>query len=1227
MTEIILSATTFNQENALLFIPLDFSRHNRTYSFSSAELLLNEPLNHRMALAFDNREEETATLGSVYFSLLYRLSGEKEIMAGWASDEDRRFPMLLNFEEDNRTFQMITNNINACLASKKVAEIELDTCFSVRHAIKSERELLNWQLLENNGRWKIRVDYDSSVFKEGSILRYMQYYMTLLDSALADTSSLIAAVNILTDEDNAVYERMNDTAWDYAKDQTIHGMFEEAVKQFPERVALSSIHGELTYKQLNEKANQTARLLVDKGLEKGSFVTIFMERSLDLVISLLGILKAGGVYVPVDPDHPEDRNRYILADTESAFVLTKSQYKSKVELLCAQVETVKEIIAMDIGITDAYQGLEDVNTTMTASDLAYVIYTSGSTGRPKGALIAHEGVVNLGETVRTDCLIEPEDVLTQFATYSFDASVWDTIGALFYGAHLYLLSPDERVSVEEFATAIERTGTTIITILPTVFFNQLSAYLSEEGYRKLSKVKLITVAGEALYGEQVRSFQRKFQDGIDIVNVYGPTECTVCTTTHKITGYITEDLTNVPIGKPIHNYKVYIVNEENQLCPVHVHGEVYIATVGLAKGYLKQPEKTAEAFIPNPFGEGQIYKSGDIAKLLPDGTIEYVGRRDSQIKIRGHRIEIGEIEDSFSKIPNVQNVAVICKKDMDGQNMLVGYFTTKDSSTLASAVIKRMLGDKLPAYFVPKWIVQLDNMPTSPTGKIDRKGLLSYDHRVGQSTEDNFAEPATAVERIVAHSWQEALNLEEVGRHDDFFSVGGDSLAIIHVLVILKPHFPNLKINDFFQYRTLHALSSRIEQLQAEEQPTIASSSYTGPIIPLEEHPSLPTAEGVELSFKAPSAVLLTGSTGYLGSYLLHELLVQSQAVVYCLVRPGLDSGISRIQNSMAFFFGARISELMEGRVIPIEGDLERTDLGLSIADRQLLSAKLEAILHSAADVRHFGDEEQFAKTNIAGTHTLIELAKACEKKVRFHHISTLGIPEDLALSGQWNAVVEQQQLAPDLRVDNLYTNSKMEAEKALMLAAEQGLAVSIYRAGNLSSHSKTGLFQKNIDSNSFYRMIKAMLLLGKAPEVKWEMDFTPIDYAGQSIVHLALRSDTSGRMFHICNPETVSYDEWFSIIKEYGYEIEGLDSMAYTEWLFDDRFSKDPEGVKLAIAQLEGDGAKDSPFRYGCDSTSQALQQSGIRCAEPDKQLMKNMIDYAVKIGYFPRPHVLQKI
>ena len=833
-----ISAHSTLSNTPVLLIPLDSSRHNRTYSFTSGEYPLDERLNRLIRQSQITENEQLALFAAVYFSFIYRLSGEKEMMIELISNDGSGTPLQVNLEE-RATFQrIVTSILQSSKAGQAPLEGDYDTRLSVRHSIKPDRELFNWQLLEENNRWHIKVDYDYSLLESETIARYVSYYETLLESALTDLSAGIASVNILTEADKSVYEQMNDTKGAYASTQTIHGMVEQAAAQYPDRIAVSSVHGELTYRQLNEKANQTARMLLSRGLQKGDFVTLFMERSLELIASLLGILKAGGVYVPVDPDHPEERNRYILEDTKSAFILTKTESMGKAIQQCTGLGTVKEIINIESQI-DHYDGTHNPNVDVMQTDLSYIIYTSGSTGRPKGALIAHEGVVNLGETVPRDCQIEHHDVLTQFATYSFDASVWDTIGALFYGAHLYLLSPEERVSVEDFAAAIERTGTTIITILPTVFFNQLAAYLSEDGYKKLSKVKLITVAGEALYGEQVRAFQRKFHDNIDIVNVYGPTECTVCTTTHKISGYIPDNLTNIPIGKPIQNYQVYIVNEDNQLCPVHVHGEVLIATVGLAKGYLNQPEKTADAFVSNPFGEGQIYKSGDIAKLLPNGTIEYVGRRDSQIKIRGHRIEIGEIEDSFAKIPNVQNVSVICKKDDQGQNMLVGYFTSKDGQSLSAAAVKRMLGDKLPSYFVPKWVIQLEEMPISPTGKIDRKSLHNYEHREEQYAE-SYAAPENEIQHKLADAWQEALSLDRVSIYDDYFAIGGDSLGIIHILAILKPYYPELKINDLFLYKTIDAISKRIEQLKSEAVKVSSTAAVKkGPIIALDEHPAV----------------------------------------------------------------------------------------------------------------------------------------------------------------------------------------------------------------------------------------------------------------------------------------------------------------------------------------------------------------------------------------------------
>ncbi|MCR8642739.1 amino acid adenylation domain-containing protein [Paenibacillus sp. N1-5-1-14] len=1223
-----LNSSILNENLPVLQIPLDFSRHTRTYTYTRLEAPLHPELNKQMITAYNKSEQHLLFL-TTYMAWTYRLSNENELCVVAANANGTLAPIVISIE-GNQSYQQLAATLQDAWNHTPQSTLpiqHLESILSVNaHAelFTNPKFMLHWQLIEDNGSYRICVEYDQSLFTENTMTRYIEYYTLLLTAAMHHPTTAINSTPLLTQIDKDLYEQLNDTQVDYPTDKTIHQMFEHAAATFPSHCAIASSHGELSYVELNARANQFARLLVDKGLRKGDFVTILMERSLETIISILGIMKAGGAYVPVDPEHPEERNSYIIEDTKSAFVVTKESYVDQAKHLCASINTVREVLLLDERL-DTYE-TSNLDLDIRPDDLAYIIYTSGSTGRPKGALIAHEGVVNLGAVVKRDCSINEHEVLTQFATYSFDASVWDTVGALFYGAKLYLLSPEERISVEEFADAIARTKTTIITILPTVFFNQLATYLSDEGFKKLAKVKLITVAGEALYGEMVRAFQRKFGEQIDIVNVYGPTECTVATTTHRISGFIPDDLANVPIGRPIHNYKVYIVNEADQLCPANVPGELYVSTVALAKGYLNQPDRTEQSFVPNPFAENdRIYKSGDIVRLLENGTIEYVGRRDSQIKIRGHRIEIGEIEDCLSKYPNVQDVAIIPKKDQENQNMLAAFFTSQDQSELAVPEIRKFLVEHLPSYFVPKFINQIEQMPIAPTGKLDRKKLALIELAEDHAPSEDYVAPENEVQRIIVEAWEEVLSTKPIGINDDYFQVGGDSLKIMRLLVLLKPHFAGLRINDFFQYKTVAELALRVETL-AEEDQLEEVSSGVWEVSDLDEHPVRVEGSVQIEDYALPKHVLITGTTGYLGSHLLYELLQSSEAHMYCLVRKSATgASLERLEQIMTLYFGDKIIQAMHGRVTIVEGDLEVEQLGLSEADRVLLHEKVDTILHSAADVRHFGDVASFAKTNIHGTQYLLDIAQA-KKGVRFHHVSTIGVPEDLAMSGQWESVCEKPEFADDLAVENVYTNSKLEAEKLLLDAGKNGTAVTIYRAGNLTCHSETGRFQKNIDSNAFYRMIKAMILLGKAPEANWYVDFTPIDYASKSIVHFVMRKDTIGRLLHIVNPKPILYSSFVNMIREYGYEVETMKFKQYENWVLDPSNNQSSEALQLAMAQLEGDGAKDSNYRYGCAEASKMLEGTKVACPEANSTFIRKMIDHAVEIGYFPAARVLQE-
>ncbi|WP_322922683.1 amino acid adenylation domain-containing protein [Paenibacillus campi] len=1206
-----------------LQIPLDYTRKRQKDTF----MLHRFDLGATIANAIHNMESDLqrqSVLLAAYVGWIHRMSFEYETAVLFASDKGI-VPVHISFEQ-TPAFQTVVQQVYDQLVTAQPGQrIQSETVFSFGQTIPAQAgQLINWTIESQPSSLIMVVEYNDSLFKPATIARFSTYYIRLLEGLLNDPTLSVGAIDILNDEDKVLYSALNHTATSYNTDMTYHGAFEAAVLQYPNHTAVSYRETTYSYTELNDQANQIAHLLIQKGLQKGEFVTMFLDRSLYSVISLFGIMKAGGVYVPVDPAHPNERNHYIVQDTRSAFVITQPEHYDKVHELTAGISTLRGVLSIESLVpTTSANLLPNPQTGVGADDLAYVIYTSGSTGKPKGALIGHRGVINLGHILTDYFHVVPEDVMAQFASYSFDASVLDTIAPLFNGAHMYMLDNDERVSIEEFALAVERTGTTVVTALPTVFFNQLSAYLSPEGYERLSKLRLLAVAGEAMYGERVRAFQKNVGASVHIVNVYGPTECTVCTTLHTVSEPLPEHVVNVPLGRPINNYEMFIVNDEYMPCPVGVPGEVYIATVGLAKGYLNQPEKTDAAFIAHPYVEGaKIYRSGDLAKLLPDGTVEYVGRRDSQVKIRGHRIEIGEIEDNLNKYPTIQDAVVVAKKDASEQNMIVAYFTTQDGTTLSPAAIKQFLADRLPSYFVPKFVCQLDAIPLSPTGKAERKRLINYPNTELSEQPAGYVAPQTATQQQIAQAWSQVLNRELIGIEDDFFAIGGDSLHVIHVLSLLKSSYPMLKIGDFFDCKTVAALAVRAEQ-PGNAQATLLPFVHAGEVIELDEYP-VQVASYESAQLLPATGVLLTGATGYLGSYLLHELLLHSKAHIYALVRKtGTTSSTDRLKSTMELYFGRDILTGFDDRVTVIEGNLDQPQIGLSADDYERLQQQMDAIIHCAADVRHFGDSDQFRKTNIQSTDELLKLA-GTRTGIRFHYISTMGIPEDLSLEGKWQQVQQTGQLPEQLYASNVYTNSKLEAEKLVIRAAQQGIAVNIYRAGNLSSHSITGSFQRNIDSNAVYRMIKAILLLGKAPSVEQWMDFTPIDYAARSIVHLALQADTAGRIFHICNPQQIPYSELMTLIQQSGYPVEQLHQEEYRNWLLDSTVNKPAEAIQLAMAQLEGDGARPSPFRYANPLTTQRLEQDGITCVAPDLNFIRAMLSYAASIGYFPTPVML---
>ncbi|WP_313077157.1 non-ribosomal peptide synthetase, partial [Lacrimispora sp.] len=549
----------------------------------------------------------------------------------------------------------------------------------------------------------------------------------------------------------------NNTAIEYPHDKSVIELFEEQVDKTPDSIAAVFGTQCITYGELNGKANQLAgKLRAEYEIKPNDFVAVITERSIEMLISIYAILKAGGAYVPLDPEYPSERIEFILKDCRPKVVLCGTG-KFTIPEDCRQLE-----LADEGSYNASIENLEHVNT---ASDLIYVIYTSGTTGRPKGTMVEHRNVVNLLTHVITDRKINKDSVILQKTSYVFDVSVWELFAPLICGARIVILKSGDEKDPDKIAEVIETNQVTELSFVPSMF----KAFVAEikDNDPRLKTLEGIQLAGEALSGELVSSYKGPGK----LVNYYGPTEDTVYATGYVCNGK--EEI--IPIGKPIGNTKAYIF-QGNELCGIGVPGELCLAGEGIARGYLNRPELSAERFVKNPFGEGKMYRTGDLVCWSLDGNIEYLGRTDEQIKIRGFRVELGEIESRIQEMEDIRETAVIAKKAREGDTCICAYVVSEQQ--VEAKEIRDRLRKVLPDYMVPAYVMQIESIPVTRNGKLDRKALPEPEY---QSTSEYIA-PRNMVEEMIVKAFVSILGVKQVSVTDEFFDLGGDSIKAIRVV-------------------------------------------------------------------------------------------------------------------------------------------------------------------------------------------------------------------------------------------------------------------------------------------------------------------------------------------------------------------------------------------------------------------------------------------------------------
>ncbi|HEX5751790.1 MAG TPA: amino acid adenylation domain-containing protein, partial [Archangium sp.] len=638
--------------------------------------------------------------------------------------------------------------------------------------------------------------YNSGLFEPSTAARMVEHLRTLLEGIAANPGQRLSLLPLLPEhERRELLVDWNRTGVDVPRGVCAHHLFERQAERTPDAIAVSFEGRSLTYRELNHSANQLARALRRRGVGPEVVVGLLMDRSLEMVIGLLGILKAGGAYLPMDPTLPAERLEFMAEDAWLAVMVTRREL----------VEPLNLRVAYVLCLDEEWERIErepggNVESGVGEDNLAYVIYTSGSTGKPKGTLLHHRGLCNTALAAIDAHGVRPDSRVLQFAASGFDASVCEVFSTLLAGARLCLAPREALMPGAPLLATLREQHITAVTLTPSVL-----AQLEPEG---LPALETVISAGEACSPELVR----RWKPGRRFLNAYGPTEVTVCAT---ITAEV--DPKRLSIGRPFPNVRLYVLGPALEPVPVGVVGELYVGGVGLARGYLGRPELTAERFIPDPFGTApgeRLYSTGDLVRYLPDGSLEFLGRRDGQVKIRGHRIELGEVEEALRRHPGVREAAAAVH-ELAGEKSLVAYAVVSGEEAPTIESVRKRLGDALPAYMVPAALVVLDALPLTSSGKLDRRALPAPGGERPR-LEKAFTAPRTRVEELLASAIAEVLGLESVGIDDDFFHLGGDSIRSIQVVARCRERGLEITIADLLQRQNVRGLAEVARSLDAE---------------------------------------------------------------------------------------------------------------------------------------------------------------------------------------------------------------------------------------------------------------------------------------------------------------------------------------------------------------------------------------------------------------------------
>ena len=1038
---------------------------------------------------------------------------------------------------------------------------------------------------DNEGIFRIHYDYLLDRFTEKEIETLHCHLMNLLFGSIEEPSRKIGELTLLSPEERQrLLYHFNDTAIDYPKDKCVHQLFEERVSKTPEKIAVIACDRTMSYAELNEEANRIAHGLIEQGVKRGDIVAFCLPRRSFLISAILGILKAGAGYLPIDPDYPQDRVEFMLSDSGAKYYLTE--------------DNINDLIAF----TPNFDKIE-----MNSNDFCYCLFTSGTTGKPKATVIQHYNVANFtngnNRNFYQHALINISGNVLALAAVTFDISVLEIFNTLLNGLTLTLANETQLMSGEQIGRLIANNQVDAIHCTPTKF----SMYLDDATFQKaLKQIKVIMIGAE-VFPERLLNRIKSITDAA-IFNGYGPTETTIGVCFAPISS------SDITIGRPIANTQIYIVDKYMNPVPIGVTGELCIAGDGVGAGYLNRPELTAERFVDNPFGKGKLYKTGDLAYWREDGNIVYVGRNDFQVKIRGMRIELGEIENAISSIEGISQAVVVVRKNDEGRQLICAFYTGQE---IDPKEIRAVIGRILPKYMIPHIFTHLDAFPLTSSGKVSRKALPEVD-LYNISTDTDYVAPHTELQKALCGLMEKVLQTSPVGIDDDFFDLGGDSLTAIEF--VSNAHYAGIYFNlqNMFDHPTVRALADCIEN---EDSQSVTYADYDFSTI------NRILAKNTIRQIKTPEKsdlgnILIAGATGFLGIHLLADYLDNDSGTAFCLVRgKNADACKKRLHSLLHFYFGEKYNNT--SRIKIVCADLQKDRLGLSEEEYNDLLPHVSTVFNSAASVKHFGSYQFFYEVNVATAVRLIDFCKAAN--ARLIHISTSSVsgngfrndPDGV------KGTMYEHDLYMGQALENVYVHSKFEAEKAVLEAMCDGLQANIMRMGNLSNRYSDGVFQKNYESNANIKRLKAILELGVIPRYLTDslFEFTPIDEAAKAVMTIARHFSSEQTLFYICSSKTLTIRSMISLFNSLDYNVQIVSENDFIDAL---RTTATQSGKEYIFETFINDLDENYHLNYGSniqinsDFSVEYLKRLGFEWKETDAEYIRKYVAYFRKIGYF---------